>query len=281
LSRVFGSILLRAAFFSEMTNDRSTVRTRIEGRAAWIILDQPPLNIFNIDMMRQLDAALERTLPKSDFVVFQGHGPKGFSAGAEIADHLPERIHEMLTAFHSIFRRLSRTECVTIAAVHGHCLGGGMELATFCDFVIATPSAEFAQPEIKLACFPPIAMITLPHLCGFRAAMDLILTGRTILAEEARDIGLVSRIASDGELKLGVNQLLAELGKLSPKVLGLTRRTLWRLRADEFERQLSEIEQIYLDELMPTEDAREGVRAFLEKRGAVWRARRADLTESA
>jgi cyclohexa-1,5-dienecarbonyl-CoA hydratase len=252
---------------------QSTIHCRIQGRIAWITLDRPPLNVLNIDMMRELSAALDQALPQSDFVIFQGHGPKGFSAGAEIADHVPERVSEMLAAFHSIFRRLARTECVTIAAVHGHCLGGGMELATFCDFVLATRSATFAQPEIKLACFPPIAMITLPHLCGVRAAADLILSGRTVAAEDAHRLGLVSRLVPDGELQQAIDHLLAELAALSPSVLRLTRRTLWRSRADEFERQLNEIEQIYLGELMRTEDAREGVRAFMERRAAVWQTR--------
>jgi cyclohexa-1,5-dienecarbonyl-CoA hydratase len=251
----------------------STIHTRIDGHTAWITLDRPPLNVLNIEMMRELDTALDRALPQADFVVFQGHGPKGFSAGAEIADHLPERVGEMLTAFHAIFRRLARVECVTIAAVHGHCLGGGMELATFCDFVIATQPAQFGQPEIKLACFPPIAMITLSHLCGLRAATDLILSGRTISGEEASNLGLVSRVVPDGELQQAVDQLLAELRGLSPKILRLTRRALWRLHADNFEQQLNEIERIYLGELMQTEDAREGVRAFVEKRAAVWHSR--------
>jgi cyclohexa-1,5-dienecarbonyl-CoA hydratase len=251
----------------------STIHTRIEGRTAWITLDRPPLNVLNVEMMRELDSALDRTLPNSDFIVFQGHGPKGFSAGAEIADHLPDRVSEMLTAFHAIFRRLARVECVTIAAVHGHCLGGGMELATFCDFVVATQPAQFGQPEIKLGCFPPIAMIILPHLCGFRAAADLILSGRTVSAEKAREMGLISRVVPDGELQQAVDQLLAELRGLSPKVLRLTRRALWRLHADNFEDQLNEIERIYLDELMQTQDAREGVRAFMEKRAAVWQSR--------
>lgn len=250
-----------------------SIHTQIERRTAWITLDRPPLNVLNIEMMRDLGAALDRALPQSDFVVLRGNGPKGFSAGAEVGDHVPERVGEMLSAFHSIFRRLARAECVTIAAVHGYCLGGGMELATFCDFVIASEAAKFAQPEIKLACFPPIAMITLPHLCGFHAALDLILSGRTISAEEALRLGLVSRLAPEGELPQAVDCLLAELAALSPSILRLTRRTLWRRRADEFERQLNEVEQTYLGELMQTQDAREGVRAFMERRAAVWQAR--------
>ena len=254
-----------------MAKDTSTVQTRIAGRAAWITLDRPPLNILDISMMRELDAALDRVLAQCDFVVFRGNGPKAFSAGAEVGDHVPERVREMLTAFHAVFRRLARADGVTIAAVHGHCLGGGMELATFCDFVLAEESAKFGQPEIKLACFPPIAMITLPPLCGLKAAMDLILTGRTISAEDARRLGIVSRIEKNGELQQGTEKLLGELSGLSPEVLHLTRRTLWKLHADEFERELDKIEHIYFDQLMRTNDAREGVRAFMEKRAPVWR----------
>jgi cyclohexa-1,5-dienecarbonyl-CoA hydratase len=254
-----------------MAKDTSTVQTRIAGRAAWITLDRPPLNILDITMMRELDAALDRVLAQCDFVVFRGNGPKAFSAGAEVGEHLPERVREMLTAFHAVFRRMARADSVTIAAVHGHCLGGGMELATFCDFVLAEESAKFGQPEIKLACFPPIAMITLPPLCGLKTAMDLILTGRTISAEDARRLGIVSRIEKNGELQQGTEKLLGELSGLSSEVLHLTRRTLWKLHADEFERELDKIERIYFDQLMRTNDAREGVRAFMEKRAPVWR----------
>lgn len=250
-----------------------TLHTRIDERTAWITLDRAPLNILDIAMMRELDAAIDRALPQCDFLVFQGAGPKGFSAGAEVADHVPERVGEMLAAFHAIFRRLARADCVTIAGVHGVCLGGGMELATFCDFVVAAADAKFGQPEIKLGCFPPIALLTLPELCGMRAAMDLILTGRTVEASEAERLGLVSRIAAEGQLTAGVAALLQELRALSPGVLRLTRRTLWRLHEEEFERRLEEVERIYLNELMQTKDAREGIRAFLEKRPAVWQNR--------
>ena len=253
-----------------MAQDDSTVQTRITGRTAWIALDRPPLNILDISTMLELDAALDRVLVQCDFVVFRGNGPKAFSAGAEVGDHVPERVHEMLTAFHAVFRRLARSEVVTIAAVHGHCLGGGMELATFCDFVLAEESAKFGQPEIKLACFPPIAMIALPPLCGLKAAMDLILTGRIISAEDALRLGIVSRIEKTGELQQGTEKLLGELSGLSPEVLHLTRRTLWKLHAGEFERELDEIERIYFDQLMQTNDAREGVRAFMEKRAPIW-----------
>ena len=250
-----------------------TIRVKKQGRTVWVTLDRPPLNVLDIAMMRELDAVLERLLPQCDFLVFGGEGRKAFSAGAEIADHAPERVAKMLAAFHAVFRRLARGECVTIAAVHGNCLGGGMELATFCDFVVAEEWAKFGQPEIKLGCFPPVAIVTLPQLCGMRAAMDLILTGRTITAREAHALGLVTRVVADGELESAVENLLGELRGLSTDVLRLTRRTLWRVHAGDFEHQLDEAEQVYLNDLMSTKDAREGIRAFLEKRQPAWQGR--------
>lgn len=255
-----------------MTTHHETIQLRIEKRTAWITLDRAPLNILDIRMMEALNAALRRALPESDFLVFQGAGPKAFSAGAEIADHAPERVRKMLSAFHAVFRRLSKADCVKIAAVHGYCLGGGMELATFCDFVLAAESAQFGQPEIKLGCFPPVAMVTLPQLIGMRAAADLILTGRQISAAEAQRLGLATRVVPDPELPAAIDNLLKELRTLSPSVLQLTRKTLWRVHSGEFAEQLKELERVYLSGLMKTPDAQEGVRAFLEKRKPVWQA---------
>ncbi len=253
-----------------MTSPSETIHVRGEGRTLWITLDRPPLNILDIAMMRALDGAVQRAVPNCDFLIFQGAGQKGFSAGAEVADHIPERVSEMLQAFHAVFRRLARADCITIAVVHGHCLGGGMELAMFCDYVVATESAKFGQPEIKLGCFPPIAIVTFPPLIGLRAALDLILSGRIISAQEARELGFVSRLVGDSKLNEGIAALLEQLRGLSPAVLRLAKRTIWKLHFDDFERQLSEVEQIYLSQLMQTHDAREGIRAFLEKRAAAW-----------
>jgi len=252
-----------------------TVHYKIDDtrRAAWITLDRPPLNIIDIPMMRQLSRAVEADTSSCDFRIFAGAGTKTFSAGVEIADHTPARVSEMLAAFHDVFRRLARTNAVTIAVVHGHCLGGGMELATFCDFVLASESATFGQPEIKLACFPPVALLTFPRLAGLRAALDLILTGRTISAREAADLGFVTRVIPDAEVKSTVDRLLGELCSLSPVALRLTRREL-RARFDaDFDARLQEMERVYLDELMKSDDAHEGIRAFLEKRAPVWKGR--------
>ena len=254
-------------------SQRDTIHVHAEGKTAWVTLDRPSLNVLDIPMMKSLSRLLGRLTAECDFIVFQGAGPKAFSAGAEVRDHTPDRVAEMLAAFHEVFRQLGRADCLTVAAVHGHCLGGGMELASFCDFVLATESAQFGQPEIKLGCFPPVALILLPELVGPRAALDLILTGRTISAREARELGLVTRVVADDALAQSVDALLGELRALSPVALRLSRRALRRSRRVDFEAELEAVERLYLDELMKTEDAQEGIRAFLEKRAPAWRGR--------
>jgi cyclohexa-1,5-dienecarbonyl-CoA hydratase len=256
-----------------MKKTKETVELRLERRTAWITLDRAPLNILDIAMMEALGKALDKALPKCDFLVFQGARTKAFSAGADVADHTPKRVGKMLSTFHAIFRRLAAADCLKIAAVHGYCLGGGMELATFCDFVLATESSQFGQPEIKLGCFPPVAMITLPHLIGLRAASHLVLTGYQIGAAEAHRLGLVTRVVPDHKLPAAVDTLLEELRALSPAVLKLTARSLRRLYAAEFAALLEDLEQVYLSELMHTRDAQEGIRAFLEKRPPVWKGK--------
>ena len=224
-------------------------------------------------MMRELDAALRRAIPKCDFLIFRSEVTKGFSAGVDVADHTPRRVGKMLSAFHAIFRRLAAADCITMALVHGYCFGGGIELATFCDFVVASGSAQFGQPEIKLGCFPPVAMVTLPQLIGMRAAMDLILTGRQVSAPEAQLLGLVSRVVPDGEYAGAAEELLAQLRALSPAVLRLTRRALRRVHAAGFSKRLADVERIYLLQLIKSRDAQEGIRAFMEKRAPLWQGR--------
>ena len=256
-----------------MTAHSETIQLRIKDRTAWITLNRPPLNVLDIAMMESLDAALERALPEADFAVFRGAGEKAFCSGAEVADHTPERVEKMLRAFHAVFRRLAAADCLTIAAVRGFCLGGGMEFATFCDFVLATESAQFGQPEIRLGCFPPVAMVMLPRQIGMQAAANLILTGRQISSTEAHRLGLVTRVVPDHELPRAVDTFLKELQGLSPGVLQLTRKTLARLHSADVLAQLEEAERVYLSELMRMHDAQEGVRAFLEKRKPAWKGK--------
>lgn len=256
-------------------NASTHVQVERAGAVACLTLNRPPVNVLDIPALQELNAALEALPgpPQVRFLVFRGAGEKAFSAGVEVRDHTPDRVAEMLGVFHRVFRKLWRADWVSVAAVHGHCLGGGMELAVACDFVMATHTARFAQPEIKLACFPPVAAILLPALLGPRRALDLILTGRALSAEQAHALGLVTEVVGEGELDAAVARLLATLAELSPAALPLARRAVLRAAGLDFERALDEMEKLYLDTLMKTEDAAEGIRAFIERRKPVWTGR--------
>lgn len=253
-------------------SDAAHIRVEREGPVARVWLDRPPLNVIDIALMDELSAALDSLPgpPHLRFLVFAGGGEKGFSAGVDVLDHTPDRVARMLSGFHRIFRKIWTSDWITIAAVHGYCLGGGMELATFCDFVLATHTARFAQPEIKLGCFPPVATVVLPALVGSRRALDIILTGRTLTADEAKAVGLVTEVVGEGELEPALRDLIQTLGAHSSSVLPLTRRAVLRSSGLALEENLEAMEKLYLDTLMKTEDANEGVRAFIERRQPVW-----------
>lgn len=254
------------------TTAEGKLRIEASGRVARITIDRPPLNTLDIGMVADIGEALVRLPAQNEFIVFRGAGGC-FSAGTEVADHTPERVGRLLGAFHHVFHEMGAGHAVTIAAVEGQCLGGGCELAMCCDFILAAESATFGFPEIKLGCFPPIAMVALPRMMPGHAAFDLILTGRTISAQEASGLGMVTRVVPDDELPGTVDSLIGEMKHLSPPVLRLTRRLTRSAGYTEEEKELTAIENMYLEELIRTQDAVEGVRAFLEKRAPVWTGR--------
>jgi cyclohexa-1,5-dienecarbonyl-CoA hydratase len=202
-------------------------------------------------------------------MVMKGEG-QAFSAGVDVAAHTPDKVEEMLVKFHRVIRALVASKKVTIAAVHGHCLGGGAEIAMVCDLVFTTDSAQFGFPEIKLGCYPPVACTALAGLVGQKNAAELILTGRAISGREAVEIGLANRSVSDQEFRASLDETVQELSKLSPAALAATKKAIYNWDAMHFDKGLARAEKIYLEELMKTEDAQEGIRAFMEKRAPRW-----------
>jgi len=238
-------------------------------RVARVTFNRPPLNILDIAMVAEIGEALVQLPAQNEFIVFQGANGN-FSGGAEIADHTPERVGRLLGAFHRVFHEMGAGHAVTIAAVEGQCLGGGCELAMCCDFIVAAESATFGFPEVRLGCLPPLALVMLPRMMPAHAALELILTGRTISAAQAAAQGMVTRVVPSGGTVQAVDELLGEMKHLSPAVLRLTRRASRSAGFKDEERELTEIQNLYLDELIRTKDAVEGVRAYLEKRAPVW-----------
>jgi cyclohexa-1,5-dienecarbonyl-CoA hydratase len=188
----------------------------------------------------------------------------------DVAAHTPDKVEEMLMKFHAVIRALVATKKVTIAAVHGHCLGGAAELAMVCDIVYTAESAQWGFPEIKLGCYPPVACTALAALVGQKRAAELILTGRTIGGKEAAEIGLANRSVSENGLAGAVDECLTHLLKLSPAALALAKKASYAWDSMHFDKGLARAERIYFEELMKTADAHEGIRAFMEKREPKW-----------
>jgi len=225
-------------------------------------------------MMDELNSAWDEIEEmKSQIIVISGSGDRGFSAGVDIADHVPERLELMLTKFHRLIRRIFESDRITIAAIHGHTLGGGAELAMVCDFVIATDGSRIGQPEISLACYPPVAAAYLPRAIGFHRASQLVLLGESISASDAERIGLISQVVPQSELSSKVDDYVDRLLTKSATAVALTKRALREGLEHRFERALELTEKIYLNELSRTEDMREGVQAFLDKRDPLWKNR--------
>ncbi len=240
-------------------------------RVAWITLDRPPLNVLNLPMLAEFRRFLDIIERHAgiDQIVIRGAG-RAFSAGVDIKDHTREKAPAMLEAVHGVIRALLALPQVTVAAVAGACLGGGLELASACDFILATDDSFFATPEINVGCYPPVALARFPEQLGYRRAAEMILTGRRFTAAEALSIGLVTRVFSAGKLEEGVEELLRDLGGKSRAVLRIALKGLREASLKSLPAKLKRSEEIYLKELLETEDVEEGVKAFLEKRPPQW-----------
>jgi cyclohexa-1,5-dienecarbonyl-CoA hydratase len=259
-----------------MATEYQHIKFGIDERVARITFARPPLNVFNIAMMREMGAALNECLAQRDLaaIVFDATPEsRAFSAGVAVEEHVPETVFQMLDSFHSVFRLLAQISRPVIALVDGPALGGGCELVAACDIVIASERARFGQPEIKLGVFPPVAAILLPRIIGEKRARELIMLGDMIDAAEALRLGLVNYVVPAAELEPRLRNVLAKLRDLSAAALAMTRRALDLGAQNNFQTVLTEIEDLYLLELMKTEDAHEGVRSFMEKRKPEWHHR--------
>src|ERR1041384_579624 len=259
-----------------VAKDFQNIKFAVEDRVARITLARPPLNIFNIAMMREIGDALDDCANKNDLVaiVFDAaEGSRAFSAGVAVEEHVPETVVEMLRSFHDIFRKLNQISRPAMALVDGAALGGGCELVAACDIVIASDRAKFGQPEIKLGVFPPMAAILLPRIIGEKKAREMILTGETINSNEALRCGLANYVGPSDTLQQKTNEVLTKLRELSSSSLAMTRRAIDIAGGANFAHSLEQVENLYLQELMKTEDANEGLRSFMEKRKPEWKGR--------
>ncbi|MEE9385316.1 MAG: enoyl-CoA hydratase-related protein [Nannocystaceae bacterium] len=243
-----------------------------EDGALWRLrLDRPKTNILDTRLIKGLASVFweSRRAPQLKAIFIEGAGDH-FSFGASIEEHRVDEVAAMLRCFRTLFEAMLEASVFTIAVVRGQCLGGGLELASFCNRMIASPSAKFGQPEIVLGVLAPVASVYLPERVGRAVAEDLCLSGRIVDAVEAHRLGLVDEVADD-PAAAAESYFRNWLRPRSASSLRVAHRTI---RAPLWERvlgQLARAEQTYLNELMKTDDANEGIAAFLEKRPPLWR----------
>lgn len=249
-----------------------TIKLEIEEHVAWLTLNRAPVNILNIQMMNEMADALESVMRREDelqSLVIRAEG-KAFSAGVAVEDHVGDLAEPMIHAFHKLFHLLAKVSCPTIGVVKGAAIGGGCELASFCDITIAATESKFGQPEINLGLFPPLSAAYFPWLMGYNRTMELLLTGKNITAEEAKEYGLINTVVEAADLDEYLEKLLNDFRMKSRVALRLTKKAVRSSMATSVSASLGEVEQLYLQDLMATNDAKEGLDSFMKKREPVW-----------
>jgi cyclohexa-1,5-dienecarbonyl-CoA hydratase len=249
-----------------------TIKVEKANGVARITFNRPKHNVLNIGMMQELNGELETLLGDNDLkcVVFLGDGPS-WCAGVEVSDHKPELVDDMVSTFNRLLELITKFDIPTIAAVHGACLGGGMEVAIACDIIIATQGAAFGQPEIKLGFIPPFAAIRLPVLVGPAKAIEICTSGRRYSASEAQVMGFVSHVVADDTFADKVEAMIKEIAYCSPLIIRLNKLAVRKHLGMGFSEAVSSVSDLFLNTMMKTEDTLEGICSFEEKRKAVWK----------
>jgi cyclohexa-1,5-dienecarbonyl-CoA hydratase len=250
-----------------------TISIRKEGEVASVLLARPPLNILSFAMMEEISSHLDELAGDADVgaVVIESDLRDVFSAGADVREHLPATADRLIRTLDRLVLTLLTFPRPTVSIVRGKCLGGGMELAMACDFVLAGDQATFGQPEASVGVFPPVAAALYPRLVGLRRAYEVLLTGRTLTAAQALSMGFVTSVHPDDQLGSARTDLLRALTSKSRIVLQHAKRALLEGLSLPLEQALHVSSDIYLKELMGAEDAPEGLNAFLEKRKPIWK----------
>lgn len=253
--------------------EKVKVSYKYNNSVAVVTLDYNKANVLDHIMMEELQETLLSFYAKDDlkFIMFEGAG-NNFSYGASVEEHKKEFASVMLREFHQLFYAIRDLAIPCGAKISGQCLGGGLELALMCNFIFADKTAKLGQPEIILGVFPPPASILLPEKIGYSRAEELLITGRTITGEEAQKIGLVNELYEDRSVMNAEVDLWLEQ-HIIPKSASSLRYAVKAVRVKLnhlFTNFLPQLEQLYINRLMQTHDANEGIKSFLEKRKPEW-----------
>jgi len=254
--------------------DYQFVKVRLDGGVARMTLSRPDHNLLNEAMLRELAEGIEHVGSREDIkIILLDSACKVFCGGIEVGEYTSQRVFQMLDAFHAAFAAMVDVAKPVVCVVNGPAIGGGAELAAFGDMVIATPKARFAQPEITIGMFPPLASTILPYLVGPKVALELVLTGEPVTAERALDLGLVNRLVPEAQLDVMVKDLLARMTGHSGAVLTMAKKAILGGMGMSLRDGLKHSMGIFLNELYRLEDSQEGLHALVEKRKPNWKNR--------
>ncbi|HEU4928458.1 MAG TPA: enoyl-CoA hydratase/isomerase family protein [Candidatus Krumholzibacteria bacterium] len=244
------------------------LRHGVADGVATITIAHPPANVLTIAMLREMADAIHAAA-RAKVILFAAEGSM-FSAGVDVGQHREPHAAEMIGSFRAVFDALMSFDGIAVAAVDGAALGGGCELACLCDVVIASDRAEFGQPESQVGVLPPVASVLWTRAFGYGRAVDLLLTGSRVSARAMQDAGLVSRVVPHEQFDAAVSEAVEHYRLMSRVVASHVKRAC-RIGAGEIGAALKQIEALYLNSLMKSKDADEGLRAFLEKRAPRWK----------
>jgi cyclohexa-1,5-dienecarbonyl-CoA hydratase len=246
----------------------------VDGEVAHLRLDRPEQNLLNERMLMEIAAGINSVSEKAQVkLILLDSAGKTFSGGIELGEYTQRRVFQLLDAFHNAFTAMMDTSKPVLVVVNGPAYGGGAELAALGDLVIATPNAKFAQPEIKLGAFPPLAAAVLPYILGPKRALELVLTGEAMSAERARDIGLVNWLVPEAELITKVDEVIRRVTAQSGPVLTMAKKAILGSLGLPLRDGVRNSMKVFLNELADLEDSQEGLRALVEKRAPKWKNR--------
>jgi len=250
------------------------IKVRLDGGVARMTLNRPEHNLLNEPMLREMSDAIDLIGQKEEIkLIVLDSACKVFCGGIEVGEYTSQRVFQMLDAFHSAFSGILEIAKPVVCVVNGPAIGGGAELAAFGDMVIATPKARFAQPEISIGVFPPLASTVLPYLVGPKKALELVLTGEPVTAERALEMGLINRLVPEADLEKVVNELIARITSHSGPVLTMAKKAILSGMGLSLKDGLKQSMNIFLNELYRLEDSQEGLHALVEKRKPNWKNR--------
>lgn len=255
-------------------NEFKFIRYQLDKNTARLTLNRPEHNLLNEAMLRELATGIEEAGAISEVkLIVLDSACKVFSGGIDLGEYTHQRVFQVLDAFESAFIAMLEISKPVLVVVNGPAVGGGSELAAIGDVVVATPRAKFAQPEVTIGMFPPLAATVLPHLIGPKQALELVLTGETVTAERALELGMVNRVVPEEKLAATVSQLSNQIAAQSGPVLAMAKRAVLGGMGKSLRDAMHQSIHIFLNELYGLEDAQEGLRAVVERRKPQWKNR--------